>query len=181
MSEQLPPVCDFLCGEQGPNNPNYERCNFACQAISNCALTPNILYTFVDGVISNSNLFLSGAVSLIETRISHLAFRLAIYQQIPWLIGFIIIMIVLTMTGTIYTSTGIILFIVALLIAGLIIYLSVVDTNHTLRTTFQDARMQIISDYTNSKGQIEQKIAEPLLEAVVKSRVPCQSNLFLSQ
>lgn len=175
MSEQPLPVCTFLCGEQGPNNPNYARCILACQAIANCALTPNIFYTVADGIISNSNLFLSGAVSLVETRVSHLALRLAIYQQIPWLIGFIIIMIALTMTGVIYASTGIILFIVALLIAGLIIYLSVVDTSHTLRTTFQDARTQIVSDYTNSQSQIEQEIADPLIRAVTASRVPCQS------
>ena len=82
-------------------------------------------------------------------------------------------MIILVMAGVIYSSTGILLFIAAVLIAALFIYFSVTDATNTITTTFKDVQTQITNDYANAQVQLGQDLSGPLFEAIIQSRVPC--------
>jgi len=123
--------------------------------------------------VTNSHLVFSGVGNIIKNKISFLAFRLAIYQQIPWLFGFLILMIVLVAAKTIYPSTAILLFFVVVLITVLFIYFSLTDTANTFIDTFNEARQRVVTNFNNSKDQIALNIGDELFEAWIASKVAC--------
>lgn len=171
MPNQPTPVCSTLCGSLSPDNQTI--CLSTCESIANCALTPNILYTFINGLATNSYKVLSGVGNIIKNKISSLAFRLAIYQQIPWLLGFLILMIALVVTKTIYLATAILLFFVVILIAVLFIYISLTNTANTLINAFNEVRQRVVTNFNNSKDQIALNIENDLFDAWIASKVAC--------
>ena len=173
MSGQALPVCDFLCGPSNPNDYYVTLCHTTCASRANCALTPNILYTFANGIFSDENFFFTGVGNILSDQLSSLALRVAIYQQIPWLVGFIIIMIILVMAGIIYPSSAVLFTLAAALIASLFVYFVLADTFNTLNSLSSSIRTQIINDYNNARTQLNRDVSGPLLQAVAASQVPC--------
>lgn len=173
MSGQPLPVCDFLCGPPNSNDYFVTLCHTACAQRANCALTPNILYTFVNGIVSNENFFVTGVGSIFSNQLSSLALRVAIYQQIPWLIGFIIIMVILVMAGLILPSSAVLFTLAAALIAALFVYFVLADTFNTLNDLATSVQSQLATDYINARTQINKDVSGPLFQSVVASQVPC--------
>ena len=172
MATPPSPVCNFICGSDTTNfTTGY--CLEACEFVKNCALTPNILYTFVNGVVSDRHLFTTGVGGLVKDRATSLAFRLAIYQQVPWFVSFVIIIIVLIMADIIAPLTGVIFLIIALLLIVLFIYLSASDTSESVALTTLEVRDRLIADYINARPQLSEDLLQPLAEALAASQVPC--------
>lgn len=173
MSTTPPPVCDFVCGPADPNDIFVTACRNYCAARANCALTPNILYTFVNGIVSNEGFFFTGVGTIFSNQLSSLAFRLAIYQQIPWLLGFIIIMIIFVMAGIILPSTAILFTLAAALVAALFVYFALADTVNTLADLSTSVQNQLSVDYVNARREINRDTSGPLFNALSASQVPC--------
>ncbi len=173
MSNPSLPVCDFVCGPPDPNDYFVTLCHTACASRANCALTPNILYTFANGIVTDENFFVTGVGSIFSNQLSSLALRVAIYQQIPWLVGFIIIMIILVMAGLILPSSAVLFTLAAALIAALFVYFVLADTFNTLNSLTTSVQTQLAVDYANARTHINQDVSGPLFQAVAASQVPC--------
>ena len=174
------PVCDFVCGPPDPNDYFVTLCRTTCEARADCALTPDILYTFANGIVSDDNFFFTGVGGILSNQLSTLALRVAIYQQIPWLIGFIIIMVILVMAGIIFPSTAILFTLAAMLVAALFVYFVLADTFSTLSSLSTSVQTQLGIDYANARTQLNEDLSGPLLQAVANSQVPCGCNCPMS-
>lgn len=167
------PICEFLCGPPDPSNYFNTLCLAGCQARANCALTPNILFTFIDAILINGGAFFTGTQNIIIENLSSLAWRVALYQQIPWLLGFSLIMIILAWGLIISPLTAFLFILGALIVAGVFVVITLTDTRDTLERTQQDLRNQLKKDYTSARQRLNQDIAGPLAQAIAASQVPC--------
>jgi hypothetical protein len=167
------PVCNFVCGPLDQNDIFSVACHQYCEQRKDCALTPNILYTFANGIFTERNIFIRGVGDIITQNGGDLSFRLSIYQQLPWVLGFIIVMIILVLANIVSPSTALFFSIAAILLAVFFIYLSSADTQNTLRVTADQIERQLNVDYQAARDALRRDLSAPLFNAVRESQVPC--------
>lgn len=167
------PVCKFICGEPQDEDIFNQVCQTTCELRANCALTPNVLYTFVNAIVNNANFFVAGVGDILRNRLGGLNFRIALYQQIPWMFGFIVILGILVTTNVIYISTALIFLVIAILVAALVIYIIVSDTQSTVNETVKEVERKLASDYKKARDELAKDLDRPLSQALQESQVPC--------
>ena len=87
-------VMSFATGMDICNNcdPNDLVCSSVCNQFHNCPISINVLYNFAR-VAASYRFFTTGIGTTIQDKAGFLAARLGFYQQIPWLIAFVFLVI----------------------------------------------------------------------------------------
>ena len=169
------PICNFLCDPPDPNDLESIVCNEICEKYKNCALTPNVTFTFINGIYQDRDLFVTGVSNIVASNIKSLSFRLAFYQQLPWFISYILLIIVLIFANIISLFTGILLIVIALVITLLFLYFSATETENIVTQTGNQINSQLQTDLRNARRQLGRDIAGELLVTIGQSEVPCPS------
>lgn len=169
FQDVITPICVFLCG----SGEDGARCRIGCELFKNCALTPNILYTAVYEIINNSNVFTAGLESLIAEQASSIAIRLAAYQQLPWFISFLLLVIVLSFAGAI----GIFALIVLILFSVGLLFLFAYLTYQEIINNITQLLTTILGHITNNISGINENANPNIIDAIsaafLQSQVPC--------
>jgi hypothetical protein len=165
------PVCNALCPA---TQIDPTKCQSLCTSrFANCPLTPSTLYTFVAGIFDVRDTLFAGIANSIESLASSLTLRLAIYQQIPWLIGFFILLTFLSFTGVMSTLTGFLIFTVAIFFVVIFVYFTVTDTTNTVRSIISNIETQIAGNYPDAIAKFSENSGDDLIASIFAASIRC--------
>ena len=147
----VPNLCD-LC------NPDDQNCIDGCLVYENAPVSLNILYS-IFRTTSLYNFFTNDVSNIIESKASFLSARLGLYQQIPWLIGFIFLIIFLVYSNDISVKTGFFLFIISLIVIIFFLGVSYFDAKETVSSLTQAVTNQISANFQNNSQDLMSRLS----------------------
>ena len=120
----------------------------ACRNLENTISTTNV-YTALQIILSRSPQLTSGLTDIIKSHVVSAATSAVLAQQLPWIIGYIIILVILTTKQIITPLTLVILVVVMVIILLIINALMVRSLKRNVDTLVQDIRQQIERNLSN--------------------------------
>ena len=147
----VPDLCD-LCNSDDLN------CIAGCAIYENSPISLNVLYSIFRAT-SLYNFFTNNIGTIIESKAGFLAARLSLYQQIPWFVGFIFLIIFLVYNNNISSKTGFFLFLIGLVVIIFFLTISYFDTKETVSSITQAVATQISSNFQNNSQDLISRLS----------------------
>ena len=124
-----------------------------CKAFEKAPITANLLYNFFLKLEPKFPLLVDGLEDIVQNDIVKIIVSRTILQQIPWLIGFLIIMITLVATKTIGAGVFLLLSILMILITAGIVSVNLYFTRQQSRDLIQQIKSRLKSNMAEFKKQ----------------------------
>lgn len=148
MTEETPDICSSLSGLEKE----------ICESYADSTLTINKLYKdfkIISSIIKPKLPILTrGLEDIIKKSATHLLIQNIIAHQLPWLIGFFLIIFTLLMTGTISIFSFVILLIASVVITIIIVGLSLYSSLHTIEKTVSELKSQMKTNVDDFKKKL---------------------------
>ena len=137
-----------------------QRLGFTGNALNTCrnleenVLTPAGIYSLIQSILNRSPQFLTGIPEIIKDRIVRIASATIISQQLPWFIGFIIILVVLAVTKIISPLLAVLLGVLLIVIVFIVNSIMLNSIRRNVDTMILDVRNQIGRNWETNRNTI---------------------------
>lgn len=131
-----------------------------------CQPNGNQIYSVLYAAGQGANAVLSDVPSSVKSDLESWYFRLGIALTLPWVIGFIIILVTLIVTNVISIASGIGIILVVIILAGISLAYVFYDASRTASNTYNTALNTVNENWDDFKSDISGHIIDAyLLEA----------------
>ena len=125
-----------------------------CQSLEKTPITANMLYQIFETVEPKFPILTTGIDGIIQKYTTKTFIRDGIFQQLPWLITFFILILMLAIIGVIPVSIFVILLIISILITGAIIYFYLRYNKTNAENLINEIKTQIRTNIGNFKSSV---------------------------
>lgn len=124
-----------------------------CELIANTPLTITMIYQLIQMIEPQISILTKGAEDIIKKNTLRIIIQNIIAQQLPWFIGFFLIIFTLLLTNVISIFTFIILLIATTVITIIIIGLNIYSSINHIEKTFTELKSQLKSNLDAFKNK----------------------------
>ena len=125
-----------------------------CQSLEKTPLTANLVYKILERIEPKFPILTDNLEDIIQNNLVKIIVQNAILQQIPWLLGFLLITLSLLITKTITISAFILLLIIATSITIIIVGFNLYSIRQQSKEIVKQVKSQIKSNVSKFKGQL---------------------------
>ena len=125
-----------------------------CQTLEKQPITPNMLYTVYGKVSPNFSILTTNVENIIKQNAQKIFIYDTIFQQLPWIIMFLVLIIFLGVTGVLRVSVVVILIIIMLIVSAIFMFVYVKYNTNSVQNLINDINAQMGTNINNFKKSV---------------------------
>lgn len=125
-----------------------------CRNLEQSSLTPGGIYALVNNVLQRSPQLLTGIPETIKNSIVNIVSTTMISQQLPWFIGFVIILIVLAVTKVITPLVAILLGVLMIVLAFIVFSIMINSVKKNVDNLVSDLQRRVGQNWEQNRNTI---------------------------